>query len=251
MDDQKISADMRAETDSNSEQEFLNRYDSSVYEKVSIAVDLLVFTIEDDTLKILMIRRAEYPFKGYLALPGVFVKPDESLDEAAQRGIREETGLGGIYLEQMYTFGEIARDPRSRVISVSYMALVPREELTFHAGERASETLLVPVSGILDGTYDTAFDHKAMIEYGKWRLKNKVEYTDIAFHFVPELFTLPQLQRVHEILLDRPLFKANFRKKINPMIEKTDIYTSGDAHRPSQYYRRKENAEEQDNQTDL
>ena len=228
------------------EQQFLREYDSSIYEKVSVAADLLVFTIEEDTLKVLMIRRAEYPYKGYLALPGVFVKPDESVDEAAVRGIREETGLDGIYFEQMYTFGEVKRDPRSRVISVSYLALVPREELTFHAGIRTSETVLVPVSEVISETVQIAFDHRDMIRYGKWRLKNKVEYTDIAFHFVPELFTLPQLQRVYEILLDKPLFKANFRKKISPMIEKTDLFTSGDAHRPSQYYRKKpEQGEEQ------
>ena len=221
------------------EQQFLKEYDSNLYEKVSVAADLLVFTIENEVLKVLMIRRAEYPYKGYLALPGVFVKPDESVDQAALRGIREETGLEGIYFEQMYTFGDVKRDPRSRVISVSYLALVPREELTFHAGVRTSETVLVPVSELISGNIKTAFDHKAMIEYGKWRLKNKVEYTDIAFHFVPELFTLPQLQRVYEILLDKPLFKANFRKKVSPMIEKTDLFTSGDAHRPSQYYRRK------------
>ena len=225
---------------SSEERAFLSSYDSSAYEKVSVAVDLLVFTIEDDELKILMIRRAEYPFKGYLALPGVFVKSDESLDHAALRGIREETGLEGIYFEQMYSFGEVQRDPRSRVISVSYLALIPREELSFHAGERASETLLVPAAKVIDGTEPAAFDHKEMISYGKWRLRNKVEYTDIAFHFVPELFTLPQLQRVYEILLDKPLFKANFRKKITPMIEATELFTSGDAHRPSQYYRRKE-----------
>ena len=212
---------------SSEERAFLSSYDSSAYEKVSVAVDLLVFTIEDDELKILMIRRAEYPFKGYLALPGVFVKPDE-------------TGLEGIYFEQMYSFGEVQRDPRSRVISVSYLALIPREELSFHAGERASETLLVPAAKVIDGAEPAAFDHKEMISYGKWRLRNKVEYTDIAFHFVPELFTLPQLQRVYEILLDKPLFKANFRKKITPMIEATELFTSGDAHRPSQYYRRKE-----------
>ena len=206
---------------SSEERAFLSSYDSSAYEKVSVAVDLLVFTIEDDELKILMIRRA-------------------SLDHAALRGIREETGLEGIYFEQMYSFGEVQRDPRSRVISVSYLALVPREELSFHAGERASETLLVPAAKVIDGTEPAAFDHKEMISYGKWRLRNKVEYTDIAFHFVPELFTLPQLQRVYEILLDKPLFKANFRKKITPMIEATELFTSGDAHRPSQYYRRKE-----------
>ena len=108
----------------------------SKFGEISVAVDLLTFTIEDNNLKVLMIERDEDPFKGKLALPGVFVREDETLDGAAIRGIREETGLEGIYFEQLYTFGDIDRDPRKRIISVSYMALVPVEQLVFKAGER-------------------------------------------------------------------------------------------------------------------
>ena len=221
------------------EKKYLEEYDAEQFDRFSVAVDLLTFTIEDDELKVLMVRRDEFPFKGCLALPGVFVRIDETLDEAAQRGIQEETGLSGIYYEQLYSWGEVDRDPRMRVLSVSYMSLTSREALTFHAGSRTQEALLVPVRSLLASDETIAFDHRRILEYACWRLKNKVEYTDIAFHLVPEEFTLPELQRVYEILLERPLYKANFRKKIAGMIEETGRYTEGDAHRPSRYYRRK------------
>ena len=223
------------------EEEFLKNYDASLYERISVAVDLLTFTVEDDCLKILMVRRGEHPFAGCLALPGVFVGRGETLDEAAMRGVLEETGLSGIYYEQLYTWGDPDRDPRTRVISVSYMNLVSRDQLSFRAGRRTTEAVLLPVRELLDSGEEIAFDHRRIIEYALWRLRNKVEYTDIAFHLVPEEFTLPELQRVYEIILGRPLFKANFRKKVAPMIEETDRYTAGEAHRPSRYYRRREN----------
>ena len=215
------------------------KYDSSQYEKMSVAVDLLVFTIEDDRLKLLMIEREEEPVAGKLALPGVFVGIDETLDAAAKRGIREETGLKDIYFEQLYTFGDVKRDPRMRIVSVSYMALVPLEKLTFKAGKRTKDAYLVDVEELLSSNTSVAFDHKKIIDYARWRLANKVEYTLIAFHLVPEGFTLPNLQKVYEILLGKPLYKANFRKKISEFIEETEFQTSGDAHRPSRIYRLK------------
>lgn len=217
----------------------LTDYDPSQYKKMSVAVDLLVFTIEEDRLKLLMIEREEEPFAGKLALPGVFVGIDETLDAAAKRGIREETGLKDIYFEQLYTFGDVKRDPRMRIISVSYMALVPLEKLSFKAGKRTKDAYLVDVEELLASDRAVAFDHKKIISYARWRLANKVEYTLIAFHLVPEGFTLPNLQKVYEILLGKPLYKANFRKKISEFIEETEFQTSGDAHRPSRIYRLK------------
>ena len=217
----------------------LTDYDPSQYKKMSVAVDLLVFTIEEDRLKLLMIEREEEPFAGKLALPGVFVGIDETLDAAAKRGIREETGLKDIYFEQLYTFGDVKRDPRMRIISVSYMALVPLEKLSFKAGKRTKDAYLVDVEELLASDRTVAFDHKKIISYARWRLANKVEYTLIAFHLVPEGFTLPNLQKVYEILLGKPLYKANFRKKISEFIEETEFQTSGDAHRPSRIYRLK------------
>ncbi len=206
------------------------------YENPAVTVDMLVFTIEDEQLKCLMVKRKEEPYAGMWSLPGVFVHIDETLEEAALRGIREETNLSGIYFEQLYTFSDIHRDPRKRVISVAYMALVPREKLTFCTGERTESVSLIHVNNLPE---KLAFDHKKIIEYARNRIKNKVEYTDIAFHFVSEEFTLPYLQKVYEILLGKALYKANFRKKIITYIEETGESTAGDAHRPSKLYMRK------------
>ena len=203
----------------------------------SVAVDLLVFTIEEDRLKILTIRRQYPPFEGQRALPGVFVRDDETLDQAAQRGLREETGLEDIYFEQLYTWGAPDRDPRRRVISVSYLALVDAQRLRgFGPGLRTTGAELSDVQALLEAE-DLAFDHRQIIACGRERLAGKVDYTPIAFSLVPEEFTLPQLQRVYELLLGKPLYKANFRKKIAPLVEETDRSTSGDAHRPSKFYR--------------
>ena len=203
----------------------------------SVAVDLLVFTIEEDRLKILTIRRQYPPFEGQRALPGVFVRDVETLDQAAQRGLREETGLEDIYFEQLYTWGAPDRDPRRRVISVSYLALVDAQRLRgFGPGLRTTGAELADVQELLTAE-DLAFDHRQIIACGRERLAGKVEYTPIAFSLVPEEFTLPQLQRVYELLLGKPLYKANFRKKIAPLVEETDRSTSGDAHRPSKFYR--------------
>ena len=203
----------------------------------SVAVDLLVFTIEEDRLKILTIRRQYPPFEGQRALPGVFVRDDETLDQAAQRGLREEAGLEDIYFEQLYTWGAPDRDPRRRVISVSYLALVDAQRLRgFGPGLRTTGAELADVQELLTAE-DLAFDHRQIIACGRERLAGKVEYTPIAFSLVPEEFTLPQLQRVYELLLGKPLYKANFRKKIAPLVEETDRSTSGDAHRPSKFYR--------------
>ena len=213
------------------------------FENPMIAVDLLVFTIADDRLKIVLVERGEDPFKGRLSLPGVFVRKGETLDDAAQRGISEEAGLSDIYFEQLYTWGQLDRDPRRRIISVSYLSLVDCARIHLSAGERTSSAVLYDVEDLLSSDECLAFDHRDIIAYGRERIKNKTEYTRIAFEFLPEEFTLPQLQRVYEILLGRQLYKANFRRKIAPLIEDTQKMTSGDAHRPSRYYRQKPDAE--------
>lgn len=222
-----------------SEKEFLSSYNKNEYEKSSVAVDLLVFTVEDDRLKIVLVRRSEHPFKDMLSLPGVFVGINETLDEAAARGAREEAGLADIYFEQLYTWGDIDRDPRMRIISVSYLSLTPAEKLTLSAGSRTSSAELYDVEELLSSDEELAFDHRRIIEYGRERIRNKTEYSRIAFEFLPKEFTLPQLQRVYEILLGKPLYKANFRRRVAPLIEETERMTSGDAHRPSRIYREK------------
>ena len=158
------------------------------------------------------------------------------MEEAATRGIAEETGLQDIYFEQLYTWGDVSRDPRMRIISVSYLALVPGEKIKLIAGERTVSAKLYDVDALLASGQELAFDHKTILAYGRERIKNKTEYSQIAFELLPEEFTLPQLQRVYEILLDKTLYKAGFRRKVAGMIEETERMTSGDAHRPSKYY---------------
>jgi len=225
--------------DNEKEQLYLEQYDSSQYEKLSVAVDLLIFTAEQDHIEVLLIKREEYPFKDCYALPGVFVDINESLDEAVLRGLEEETGLQNIYMEQLYTWGAVDRDPRMRVLSVSYIALVCKSRVTPRACKRVSAIKWQEVSlETIDSLKDSlAFDHAAIIRYALERLRNKVEYTPIAFYMMDEEFTLPHLQLIYEAILGKPLFKANFRKKIQNYVTETGRITEGDAHRPSKYYR--------------
>ena len=207
------------------------------HQKISVAIDVLIFTVEDDTLKIVLVKRNEKPFKDLYALPGVALRESETLEEAAERSVGERTGLKNIFLEQLYTFGAIDRDPRNRTVSVAYYALTDPEKLI--AVHNADGVSLVPVNEVLAGISPLAFDHREMIDYGRKRLCGKVSYSGIAFEFVPEEFTLPQLQRVYEILLGEKLYKANFRKMISPLVEETGNMLTGQAHRPSKLYRRK------------
>lgn len=174
-----------------------------------------------------------------MALPGVFVGVNESFEEAVRRGLYEKAGLEDIYFEQLYTWGKVDRDPRMRIISVSYMALVPIGKLNFYKNDKI-DARLYSVKELLKEESKLAFDHKNMIKYGRERLKGKVEYTTIAFNLLPNEFTLPKLQKVYEILLDKSLYKANFRKKVANLIEETDEFTKGEAHRPSKIYRLKQ-----------
>ncbi len=219
------------------EQEFLQKYDASQYEKPSVAVDLVLFTILDGTLQVLMTEREEHPFQGCLSLPGVFVGMEETLDAAAERALFQKTGLRDIYFEQLYTWGDVDRDPRMRIISVSYYALVPSSSITLPEGEKSVK--FHPADGIAAMKDGIAFDHARIVGYGRERIRSKVNWSDIAFALLPEEFTLPQLQRVYEILLGQKLYKANFRKKIAEKITETDKMTSGDAHRPSRIYRKR------------
>lgn len=280
------------------EQQFLEAYDASRFERPSVTVDMLIFTVTDEEesnyrklpqkeLRLLLVKRADHPFIGQWALPGGFVHMDESLDEAARRELREETNVESIYMEQLYTFGELRRDPRTRVISTAYMALVDSSRLIIRSGDDACDARWFTVSlkpyseqktrtakgfveesisiltlyspdgeltaqvrtvrtaegraqrverNVLPGG-ELAFDHALIITNGVERLRNKIEYTDIAFNLMPELFTLTELQQVYEIILDRELLKANFRRKTASMVAETDNYTSDAGHRPSRLYR--------------
>jgi len=181
--------------------------------KVSVTVDIVLFTIREGKLQVLLVKRKIEPFRGRMAIPGGFVLDDESLEEAAWRELREETGVGHVYLEQLYTFGDPDRDPRGRVVTVAYYALVASDNLALMAGTDAAEASWFAV----DALPSLAFDHQRILNYALERLRNKLEYTTVGFQLLPEKFTLPELQRVYEAILGRDLDKRNFRRKIDQL----------------------------------
>lgn len=178
--------------------------------EIRVTVDIVVFTIQQQRLKVLLIQRGIPPFKGQYALPGGFVLANETLDAAAFRELREETGTENLYLEQLYTFGDPKRDPRGRVVTVSFYALVPSDQSPLIAGTDAAAAGWFPV----DELPPVAFDHHTIIEYAISRLRNKLEYTTVGFELLPKKFTLTALQVLHEAILGRALDKRNFRRKI-------------------------------------
>ncbi|MBK6799781.1 MAG: NUDIX hydrolase [Acidobacteria bacterium] len=204
------------------------------YPRPSVTVDLVIFTIVDDDLKILLIRRGNEPYQGLWALPGGFVGIGESLEEAAARELQEEVGVRNVYLEQLYTFGEPERDPRGRVISVSYFALVDAERQTIAAASDAADARWHSVFK----PPRLAFDHRKILDYAVWRLRNKIEWTTVGYELLAKKFTLSELQRVYEIILQRPVDKRNFRKKIllQGQIRELNETRSDGAHRPAKLY---------------
>jgi len=177
--------------------------------KVALTVDVVLFTILERRLHVLLIRRLAKPFEGRYALPGGFVGEDESLDAAAERELCEETGVDKVYLEQLYTFGDPRRDPRGRVVTVAYYALVPHNH-ELRAGTGASDAAWFPVPELPH----LAFDHRKIVEYAHLRIRNKLDYTNVGFELLPAKFTLTELQLVHEAIVGEPLDKRNFRRKI-------------------------------------
>ena len=209
-------------------------------ERPAVTVDVVIFSLRDSDLKVLLIRRAAPPFKGKWAIPGGYVHPDEALDEAAQRELEEETGLPDVYLEQLYTFGAPKRDPRGRVITVAYFALVS-DDVTVRAGDDAAEAAWHSVHD-LPGL---AFDHDEILSYALQRLRYKLEYTAVGFELLPNEFTLTELQTAYEIVLGEKLDKRNFRRRILEagILAETSKYREGEGQgRPAQLYRYKKNA---------
>lgn len=200
----------------------------------AVAVDMIIVTVSGDDLLVLLVQRRGEPFAGRWAIPGGFVEPDESLDEAAARELREETSVDDVYLEQLYTFGEPGRDPRGRVISVAYFALV-RQALDVRGGDDAADARWFPLRALPP----LAFDHGMILDYALERIRRKVEYTNIIYSLLPDIFTLSELQRVYEIVLGRDLDKRNFRKKIATLdlVEPTGTLRRDGAHRPAKLYR--------------
>jgi len=201
--------------------------------RISVAVDIVLFTIRDRALHLLLIRRLAEPFRGSFALPGGFVLEHESIDAAAERELREETGVRDVYLEQLYTFGAPRRDPRGRVVTVAYYALVPLPE-ALHSSTDAADAAWFPVAELPP----LAFDHRRIVQYAHQRLRNKLDYTDVGFELLPDKFTLTELQLVHEAILGETLDKRNFRRKILQQgIVKPTRYWRHTGRKPALLYR--------------
>jgi len=204
-----------------------------------VTVDVVIFTLRQQSLQVLLVRRRHPPFEGMWAIPGGFVDMDESLEEAALRELEEETGVRDVYLEQLYTFGAPDRDPRGRTITVAYFAVVAADAVRLRAGDDAAEAHWWPV----DRLPPLAFDHADILAYALKRLRYKLEYTAVGFELLPETFTLSELQAAYEIVLGEPLDKRNFRRKILSagVIEEAGGYRSGEG-RPARLYRFRDDA---------
>ena len=216
-------------------------YDVTKYDRPSVSVDMVVFSLIAEKLCVLLIRRKFPPFQDMWAIPGGFVRPDESLDDAALRELEEETGVKDVFLEQLYTFGEPDRDPRTRVITVAYYAIVPADAVTAHRpGDDAAETRWFSMYDLPE----LAFDHAKILDYALTRLRYKLEYTMVGFQLLPDEFTLSELQHAYEIILEESLDKRNFRRKIlsADIIEETGRKKKEGEGRPAMLYRYKENA---------
>ncbi|WP_163991200.1 NUDIX hydrolase [Pyxidicoccus caerfyrddinensis] len=205
------------------------------YPRPALTVDCVVFGQDEEDLKVLLIRRGVEPYAGRWALPGGFVRMEESLDAAARRELEEEAGIRPGHMEQLYTFGDPGRDPRGRVVTVAYFALVKLSDHTLHAATDAREAAWFSV-------WDApklAFDHADVLATALQRLKGKVRYQPIGFELLPPKFTLTQLQRLYEVILERPLDKRNFRKKILAMdlLEELDEVEQDVSHRAARLYR--------------
>lgn len=207
-------------------------------EQPSVTVDVLIFAIRTGQLHLLLVERAEPPYSGMWALPGGFIRMGESLEEAALRVCQEKTGVHDLYLEQLYTFGDPNRDPRARVITVAYIALIPWQKLERPTSERVSDIGWFPVQQLPP----LAFDHREIVAYGRARLKAKVTYSNIVYGLLPDKFRLSDLQHIYEVILNKPLDKRNFRKQILSLglLEETGEKESNGAHRPAMLYRFKD-----------
>jgi len=207
------------------------------YPRPAVTVDIILFVFQQEQLRVLLIRRANDPYKGKWALPGGFVDEQEDLYDAALRELKEETNVTNVYLEQLYTFGQPGRDPRARVITVAYFALLSAEEVAQQEVHGASDAGEARWWNIYD-LPDLAFDHQEILDYALQRLRWKLEWTALGFLLLPSEFTLSELQRVYETILNEPLDKRNFRRKIltADVLEPTGNIRAGD-HRPAKLYR--------------
>ena len=232
---------------------FLASYDASAYPHPSVAVDVVLLTVAGGGMRTLLLRRSHQPQLGRWAAPGGFVGIDESLDDAAARVLATKAGLEDVFTEQLYTFGDPRRDPRTRVISVVYYALVDAERLDAAVGSRgdtglALADLVCPADGedgaleVRDAAGDVlplAFDHDRVLATAVARIRGKLDYAPIGFELLPETFTLRDLRLVHEAILGHPLNKDSFRRKVldRGLVVATGERLEGVGHRPPELYR--------------
>lgn len=265
------------------EEEFLSHYNPDEFDRFSITTDILVISISDEestnyrktsekAMSILLVKRNNFPFKDKWCLPGGFIRVDEELECAPARILENETNVKDIYLEQLYTFGGVKRDPRMRIISTTYMALVDKNRMNTELKNEAKwfnlsvseennlinltltngDTVITAVvkKTLREKTTDRyefsivendsiAFDHPLVIVSGIERLKNKIEYTDVVFNMMPKYFTLGELQKVYEVILNKKLLDPAFRRIIANKVEETDEMKTGGGHRPSRLFKYK------------
>jgi ADP-ribose pyrophosphatase YjhB (NUDIX family) len=244
--------------DYKNEAEFLAAYDPGEFDRPSVTSDILIFSVSSESgenwrraekkkFSVLLVRRDQFPYIGKWNLPGGFVGMDETTEAAARRVLLAEAGLKDIYTEQLYTFDDPKRDPRMRVISVAFMALVDKDQLKYSEQREADffdiqsdGDRLVLTNGFARLTdKDLAFDHAEIIRYGIARLRSKIEYTDIVFNMMPREFALGELQQVYEVILGKKLLAAAFRRIIADKVVATGKMRTGHGHRPSQLFRYK------------
>ncbi len=203
-------------------------------EPIKVTVDTVALAVQEGQLEIVLVKRKREPFKNLWALPGGFLADDDSIEDAAARVLFEETNVGGVYLEQLYTFGDRGRDPRARVVTASYLALLRQDDLELRASADASGVAWWPVLDLPQ----LAFDHKRIVEYAHQRIKYKIEYSAAAFNLLPDKFTLRDLQSVYEAVLGRPVDNRNFRKKFlkSGVLRELDETTQQGSFRPARLY---------------
>jgi 8-oxo-dGTP diphosphatase len=215
-------------------------YDPNQYDRPAVTVDIVIFTLRDQDLQVLLIQRKHPPFANYWAIPGGFVQMGESLEAAALRELEEETSVRDVYIEQLFTFGQPDRDPRTRVITVAYFALVPSTELfPLEAGDDAADARWWSMYELPS----VAFDHAEILDYALTRLRYKLEYSAVGFELLPASFTLSELQSAYEVILGEKLDRGNFRKKLRKaaVVEPTREYRNTGG-RPARLYRFRDDA---------
>ncbi|MGZ9235689.1 MAG: NUDIX hydrolase [Anaerolineales bacterium] len=205
------------------------------YEQPAVTVDLVIFTVNDDMLKVMLIKRTDEPFADRWSIPGGFLRTSESLEDAALRVLNEKAGVKNVYVEQLYTFGDPNRDPRARVITVTYFALISWKDLVQPASGKVSDLMWAPVNHLPK----LAFDHREIVEYAVKRLRAKASYSNIVYGLMPRQFRLSELQRMYEIIINDKLDKRNFRKRMlaTGLLQETGRKDHAGAHRPAMLYR--------------